>query len=518
MEPSVQSLCNLLSRSRLLSADEIRALHQRWTGEAKSAADDVERFCHWLVANRHVTEYQANLLRRGKADHFFLGPYKLLERVGKGRMAGVYSAVHRLGQTVAIKVLPPSKAKDAALLARFQREARLALKLRHPHVVRTFQMGRTDGLHYIVMEYLDGETLGDVLARRGRLPPAEAVRVVHQALLGLQHLHEVGLVHRDLKPANLMLVPAPAAGAADTTLHATVKIMDIGLGRAMFDEGSEGAADFGLTNEGALLGTPDYLAPEQARDARSADIRADVYSLGCVLYHLLGGQPPFADTNLMQQLMRHATEAPRPLSLVNPAVPEGLDQIVGWMLAKDPARRYPTPGRAAAALQVFLSAGAGADPAPAGTNPQMKAYVQWVESQSDVADAEPAAAPTRPAGRTLPGPVAVARPVASPPPPRAARGPRAAKPEPPQIDVELVEPSLAKEGKTTDRAATDQGRISRRDYMLLGAGAAVGAGTLLALELFLYLLLRLLSPRKEPAAEDAGAPQTPEAPRPDGGD
>src|SRR5262249_20791579 len=155
---------------------------------------------------------------------FFLGEYKILDRIGRGRMAGVYKAVHQLGQVVAIKVLPPSKAKDPRTLGRFTREARLALKLKHPNVVRAFQVGEVNGLHYLVMESLEGEPLEEVLQRRKRLSPAEAVRVVHQALVGLQHIHEQGLVHRDLKPSNLMLVPAPGSGQPDNTLRATVKV------------------------------------------------------------------------------------------------------------------------------------------------------------------------------------------------------------------------------------------------------------------------------------------------------
>src|SRR5262249_46314099 len=156
----------------------------------------------------------------------------------KGRMAGVYKAVHSLGQVVAIKVLPPSKAKLPQLLARFQREARLALRLKHPNVVRAFQMGEANGLHYLVMEYLEGETLDEVLQRRGKLPAVEAVPLIYQALLGLEHIHKQGLVHRDLKPGNLMLV-RPANGC-DTTLGGTLKILDIGLGKALYDEAAAG--------------------------------------------------------------------------------------------------------------------------------------------------------------------------------------------------------------------------------------------------------------------------------------
>ncbi len=377
MELSVQNVYGLLLRSRLLGPDEARAMFERWQAEAKDNAGNVAEFARWMVSRQYVTEYQATLLARGHADCFFLNQYKVLDRLGRGRMAGVYKAVHRLGQVVAIKVLPPSKAKDPQLLARFQREARLAMKLRHPNVVRTFQVGETGGLYYLVMECLEGETLDDVLQRRKKLPPPEAVRVVSQALLGLQHLHEQGVVHRDLKPANLMIVPAGTPGPADTTLRSTVKILDMSLARALSDDSIDEGEPSQLTSEGTLLGTPDYMAPEQARDAHAVDIRADIYSLGCVLYHLLAGQAPFPDSNIISQMIRHASEAPRPLKEFNPAVPDGLQQIVSWMMAKEPAQRYPTPERAAQALQVFLAAEA----APSG-NPEadarMSSFLSWL--------------------------------------------------------------------------------------------------------------------------------------------
>jgi serine/threonine protein kinase len=147
-----------------------------------------------------------------------------------------------------------------------------------------------------------------------------------------------------------------------------------------------------------LLGTPDYLSPEQARDAHTADIRADIYSLGCVLYHALAGQPPFPDTNIISQMIRHATEVPRPLKAFNPAVPDGLQQIVNLMLAKDPAQRYPTPERAAQALQVFLTA--GKEPAHAEVNPHLRSYLTWLESEDSQTVTPPAPAPA--AAKTTP--------------------------------------------------------------------------------------------------------------------
>src|SRR5262245_21395577 len=324
---SVREYCTLLKKSKLLPADEVERLHGRWRDETRGEDEQVDQFRKYLVHRRALTEYQAALIQRGRAENFFLGGYKILDRIGKGQMGGVYKAVHGLGQIVALKILPASRAKDQHVLGRFQREARLLTQLDHPNVVRAFQVGEANGVHDIVMEFLEGETLGEVLARRKRLPWAEAVRVVHQALDGLQHLHDRRTVHRDLKPTNLMLTPA--AGKPDTTWGATVKIVDIGLGREIFDERTpEGQVDTQLTEEGAVLGTPDYLAPEQAKAASSADIRADIYSLGCVLYHALTGRPPFVEPNIMALMVKHATEEPLPVAAFVPDLPPGLQAVL----------------------------------------------------------------------------------------------------------------------------------------------------------------------------------------------
>jgi serine/threonine protein kinase len=436
MDLTVPNLYGLLLRSRLLPLDDAKAMFARWQEEAKEGAGDLAGFSAWLVSNKYLTEYQASLLAKGHADDFFLNEYVILERLGKGRMAGVYKARHKLGQVVAIKVLPPSKAQEANLLARFHREARLALRLQHPNIVRAFQTGVVNGLHYLVMEYLEGETLEEVLQRRDRLKPAEAVRLIYQALQGLQHIHTQGLIHRDLKPANLMLV----GSTPESTARATVKILDIGLGRTLFEEGTaDPALDPGLTGEGVILGTPDYMSPEQGKDPRHADIRSDVYSLGCVLYHLLTGQPPFPDKNVLSQMVRHATEEPRPLCDFDPQAPDGLEQILGWMLAKDPARRYPTPERAAQALQVYLSAGdepaAGVD-----SDPQMRPFLSWLEAEDsrNAAVAPPASSRTSGAqptqsGMKLPAAVVLVSPHAGALP-AAPNGPSGTMPSRPTHD------------------------------------------------------------------------------------
>ena len=381
---SVQQMCNALARSRLMSPDDVRTVYRQFQEEAKENAEDADLFRKFLVSKNLLTEYQAALISRGHSDNFFLGPYKILDRIGKGRMAGVYKAVHNLGQIVAIKALPPSKAKDPKVLSRFQREARMATQLDHPNIVRSFQVGESNGVHHIVMEYLEGETLDEVLARRGRLPVPEAVRIVVQTLVGLQQVYEKRLVHRDLKPANLMLVPPPCDQPNDTTLNSTVKILDIGLGRTIWDEEETPEnPETQLTTEGVLLGTPDYLAPEQARDARQADIRSDIYSLGCMLYHLLTGQPPFRDANVLTQMMKHATETARPLSEFIQPVPEGLQAVLNTMMAKDPDHRYQTPAEAAQALRVFLP---NQPTAAVVSGKFMDSYLNWLKtSETDEA-------------------------------------------------------------------------------------------------------------------------------------
>src|SRR5947208_1838424 len=196
--------CTLLVKSRLLPAEEVDALYKRWREERPGSDTRVDSFRRFLVARRALTEYQAALVQRGRPEGFFLGGYKILDQLGKGQMGGVYKAVHNFGQVVALKILPASKAKNLHTLGRFQREARLLTQLDHPNVVRAFQVGESGGVHYIVMEYLEGETLDEVLGRRKKLPVPEAIRIFSQVLAGLQHLHDKRMVHRDLKPSNLM--------------------------------------------------------------------------------------------------------------------------------------------------------------------------------------------------------------------------------------------------------------------------------------------------------------------------
>ncbi|QDU19273.1 serine/threonine-protein kinase [Urbifossiella limnaea] len=480
---SVRDFCALLTKSKLLTPDEVDAVRRRWEADHPDADGDVDGFVKSISGRKGViTHWQAALLSRGRADGFFVEGYKILEQLGKGQMGGVYKAAHALGQVVALKILPASRARDARLLARFQREARLLTQLDHPNVVRAYQVGDSGGRHFIAMEFLDGETLDEVLDRRKKLPVPEAVRLVRQALDGLGHLHERRTVHRDIKPSNLMVTPPPPKHGPDTTLDATLKILDVGLGRELFAEalGPDDQTATQLTVEGAVVGTPDYMSPEQAKDARTSDIRSDLYSLGCVLFHLVSGRPVFTESSVTAQLLRHATDAPPPLP---PDAPPGLQAVLDRFLAKNPDDRFQTPEEASKALKPFQAGGAA--PAKSGVNP---AYQKWLDTESR-ADGDLPAPPlpkpgTRPAPALKPG-TGTASAVPSWQP--AARAP--ALPPPPGDDDDLVDVELVTAAPPPpalppppvyvklpdDRSLLD---LNRRDMLMLTAG---GVGVVAAL-------------------------------------
>ena len=493
-----------VGRSQLLTESEAAGFRNHWMVEHKGSETDVDSFRRYLQRKQKLTEYQAKLIQRGRSDGFLMAGYTIQDRIGSGQSAGVYLARHASGQLVALKVLPGSKAKDSQALSRFQREGRLLTQLDHPNIVRAYQLTQAGSAHFIVMEHLEGETLDEILEKRKQLPVGEAVRLVYQALHGLQHMHERKMVHRDLKPANLMIVP-PLGKKPDTTMQSTVKILDIGLGRELFDEDTPTTRDLNLTGEGTILGTPDYLAPEQARDARTSDIRADIYSLGCVLYHAMAGRPPFVDKNVMAQMVKHATEKPKPLGELVPLVPPGLSAAVAKMLEKDPAERPQIPRVAADSLKQFLPEQGGT----AESSVILPAFKQWLESESAfelpaVVAAVPAK-PIPPPKPSKPQSTPNAKPV--PPPLKPTPAPFVLTPLSPSafpsnemVNVELVE--LPEEGEEAEQEARSMFDLNRRDFTMLGGGAlavlvAIGAG---------YGLSRLV--RKKPEEEE---PQTPPA-------
>jgi hypothetical protein len=276
--------------------------------------------------------------------------YRVLEVLGAGGMGVVYKAIHRLmDRVVALKVIHRSLTDRPGVAERFRREVRAAARLTHPHIVTAYDADQAGDTHFLVMEYVAGISLDREVERRGPLPVREACDLARQAALGLQHAHEHGLVHCDIKPQNLLLTPG-----------GQVKIVDFGLARVAAD-GSPPATPL---PSGVVLGTPDYVAPEQARNPAQVDIRADVYGLGCTLYHLLTGHGPFPGGTPLQKLLAHQECRPPALTAARADVPEALAAIVDRMLAKDPARRYPTPADVAEDLARFLDP-ASAPPAPA---------------------------------------------------------------------------------------------------------------------------------------------------------
>jgi hypothetical protein len=254
-------------------------------------------------------------------------------------MGSVYLAEHKvMERPVAINVVSRALLDNPDALRRFFAEVRAAAKLAHPNIVAAYDAEPAGDSHLFVMEYVEGVNLADYLAQHGPLPVALACRYTHQAALGLHHAHEQGMVHRDIKPANLMLTP-----------KGQVKILDFGLARLS----SEGSRRQGQTQVGAFMGTPAYVAPEQATDARTADIRADIYSLGCTLYCLLTGRPPFQEETAVLLVLAHLEKAPPPLRQVRSEVPQGLEAVVAKALAKELAQRFQTPLEFVRALAPF---------------------------------------------------------------------------------------------------------------------------------------------------------------------
>ncbi|MCS6864782.1 MAG: serine/threonine-protein kinase [Gemmataceae bacterium] len=324
----------LVRRAELADDDALNSFLTRSGPLPPTASDTATR----MVQAGLLTPFQARMILQGKHRGFKLGPYRILNQIGAGGMGQVFLAEHAtLRRKVALKVLPPKQASDKANVERFYHEARAAAALDHPNIVHAYDVACDQGTHFLVLEYIDGQTLDRKLRKQQRLPVGEAVSYIIQAAAGLQHAHEKGVAHRDIKPANLLL-----------GRDGIVKILDLGL--AQFFEDSSTQLQRGSD---IIMGTTDYVAPEQLR-GEQADHRSDIYNLGATLYHLLTGQPPFTGTTAAKMVAHHLS-AVTPAHELCPDVPEELSHVVEVMLAKNPNDRYQTAAEVIQALMPFVT-------------------------------------------------------------------------------------------------------------------------------------------------------------------
>lgn len=301
----------------------------------------VERMAEALVAAELVTQWQVEKLVVGKYKGFFLDKYKLLGHISTGGMSSVYLAEHRMMKSRrAIKVLPKHRVNDTTYLARFRREAKATAALKHPHVVRAYDIDNVGDVHYIVMEYVDGPDLQQLVKDKGPLDCQQAARYIAQSADGLEHSHQIGLIHRDVKPGNVLIDPNEQA-----------KVLDLGL--ALFSDDDQASLTLAFNEN--VLGTADYLAPEQALNSHEIDGRADIYGLGCTLYFTLVGHPPFDDGSLAQRIARHQSIMPSPIRDERPDCPELLEEICFQMMQKKEDERFQSMAEVAEILQAWIA-------------------------------------------------------------------------------------------------------------------------------------------------------------------
>ncbi|HEX3151437.1 MAG TPA: serine/threonine-protein kinase [Gemmataceae bacterium] len=343
--------------SGLMDRDEVtRAL------ESLPATDKAKTIARHLVDAGKLTRFQAERLLIGVTDGFILGQYRVLEELGRGAMGRVYKAVHQtMGRFVALKVLAPELIRTEKARDLFQREVKAAARLNHPNIVTAFDAYLSGDRYFLVMEYVDGPNLSQLVKEQGSLPVEQACEYIRQTAVGLDYAHQLGLIHRDIKPSNLLV--------QQTTSGPQVKMLDFGL--ALVSAGESGDNVFGVGTTNTVLGTPDYVSPEQARDQYDVDGRSDLYSLGCTFYYLLTGVTPFAGGSGIEKLMRHGSEPPIPVRNKRADVPEAVAAIVHKLLEKDPKDRYQTAGALAAELASVV--GKKADwSAPARSRPKVR--------------------------------------------------------------------------------------------------------------------------------------------------
>lgn len=308
---------------------------------AAATGEDAAHLARVLVQAKKLTAYQAGAVLQGKARGLLIGPYVVIDKLGVGGMGVVFKAQHRPSRrVVALKILPPSFGRDPDAVRRFRREFQVASRLSHPNLVAAIEASEDRGVHYLTMDYIPGYDLDRLVAHAGPMELRLALHCAIQVARGLEAAHAQGVVHRDIKPGNIMIDPA-----------GQVRVLDLGLARVIEAAGFGQTTSGTLTQTGAYMGTVDFLAPEQANDARSADGRADIYSLGCTLYYLLTGKPPFPADTALKRLMAHQDRPAPSLRATRPEVPAALEQTYLAMMAKRPAERPQTMSDVVLALE-----------------------------------------------------------------------------------------------------------------------------------------------------------------------
>ncbi len=335
-------LIELVEKSRLAeplvlqkALDEIRNEH------GGSLPEDPVELAKALQKQKIVTRWHCEKLLRGKYKGFFLGKHKLLGHIGSGGMSSVYLAEHmKMHDLRAIKVLPQSKLGKSSYLARFQQEAKAIASLNHPNIVRAHDIDNEGDNHYIVMEYVNGDDLQTMVKKKGPLPFDKVAEYSAQIAHGLQHAHDIGLIHRDVKPANVLI-----------NSDGKVKLLDLGL--ALFSDDSQASLTMDFNDK--VLGTADYLAPEQALNSHKVDHRADLYGLGCTMYFLLTGHAPFPDGTIAQRIAKHQKEMPKEIRKIRPECPGELEGICWKLMQKEPKFRYASAQQTAEVLEAWLA-------------------------------------------------------------------------------------------------------------------------------------------------------------------
>ncbi|HYH67039.1 MAG TPA: protein kinase [Urbifossiella sp.] len=396
---SVEELIQLIRKSGMVDEGRLTNYLQR-REFARGLPTDPREFAEDMVRDGVLTNFQAEQFLLGKWRGFTIGKYKLLERVGVGGMGQVFLCEHMfMKKRVAVKVLPPAKADQPAALGRFYREARAAGSLQHPNIVRTHDIDQDGNLHFLVMDYVDGTNLLDVVKKHGPMDLGRAASYIRQVALALDNAFRAGIIHRDIKPGNVLI-----------DRRGTAKLLDMGLARFFKDHTDQLTVKY---DDKIVLGTADYVAPEQVANSHAVDIRADIYGLGATYYFLLAGHPPFPSGTVSQKLLWHRTKEPTPIREIRPDVPDEVAAILARMMAKDPKARYQTPAQVAAELEAVVPA---VVPLPAEEEMPVlsPAATEGAESEADVETPQPVGVSAEPVARAASGVVGAGATVRSP--------------------------------------------------------------------------------------------------------